>query len=616
MNNKYFTPITELPGDSGKSESAAAMVRYNRSTSPHKYAKNQPKQTQKDEYFQKIMTVEQPSNSMFTPIASQQTIKKSATVASQNKYASQFTDKYAPQKSNVIAKSMSTSLKKSKKIKKNLSIYDDTIEGFYKLLSDVMKSLGYDVSALKTGTANPDKVGEELLRRLYGDSSKKFDVDPRLLGTTPPTGTTATGAAVGAGMGGPAAAAAATSGIGGMAGASSPKVSFDEILKAIIRETNILQGRSPTSPFRGFEIFDPSGAYNTNVSNQIATILKDPTYNLPSINPDEVDARNFALNELLMRYQDILDFTAKVRKPGESFIIGDAGKYPVIKEVSPGLFVRVNPEQNRVSPNDLSYRNILGTYARAYIPGLGMTRNDSYNTILRPENLSNQTPSVARAYQLDDKKQLLENINDALAQANTPREFTMITSAGSTPNSVQTTRDAFANQTLGEAFPWFQRNAGGPSGIYRQILQSANWGNLIQDYPASVRTATNDVVRNLIAGSKDAEDAAKDLLTVVLQNERNRIRYTDDALQRIKPGSPWRTAVQRKVLRDAAIAGTGAGLTALGAWWLNSGKNQKPDQGVKDEVTPTSTPTPSKTPEPTKIPKPSPTPTPTAGPEI
>ena len=31
--SKYFTPITELPGDSGKSESAAGMVRYKRSTS-------------------------------------------------------------------------------------------------------------------------------------------------------------------------------------------------------------------------------------------------------------------------------------------------------------------------------------------------------------------------------------------------------------------------------------------------------------------------------------------------------------------------------------------------------------------------------------------------------
>ena len=39
--SKYFTPITELPGDSGKSESAAGMVRYKRSTSDNnKFSKS------------------------------------------------------------------------------------------------------------------------------------------------------------------------------------------------------------------------------------------------------------------------------------------------------------------------------------------------------------------------------------------------------------------------------------------------------------------------------------------------------------------------------------------------------------------------------------------------
>lgn len=44
--SKYFTPITELPGDSGKSESAAGMVRYKRSTSDNnKFSKSLPSST-------------------------------------------------------------------------------------------------------------------------------------------------------------------------------------------------------------------------------------------------------------------------------------------------------------------------------------------------------------------------------------------------------------------------------------------------------------------------------------------------------------------------------------------------------------------------------------------
>ena len=115
MNNKYFTPITELPGDSGKSESAAAMVRYARSTSPHKYTNAQTKKSENNEYFQKIMTVEQSYNDLFTPLSQQQQIKKSALHMQSNKYANSFSNKYAPQKSTIIQKSMSSkSIKKSR----------------------------------------------------------------------------------------------------------------------------------------------------------------------------------------------------------------------------------------------------------------------------------------------------------------------------------------------------------------------------------------------------------------------------------------------------------------------------------------------------------------------
>jgi len=136
MNNKYFTPITELPGDSGKSESAAAMAQYARSTSPHKYSNAQTKKSENNEYFQKIITVEQSRNDLFTPLSQQQQIKKSALHTQSNKYANSFSNKYAPQKSTIIQKSMSSSMRKKSKTIKKANWWDE----FY----DYIKNLSPD----------------------------------------------------------------------------------------------------------------------------------------------------------------------------------------------------------------------------------------------------------------------------------------------------------------------------------------------------------------------------------------------------------------------------------------------------------------------------------------